>query len=236
MADVTTLLASAIQKSNEVIDLVKGQFKKWDNDVKNKISWADWEIKNKVSWADAQVNNLISSVHSSVIFKVEGDSDKFYPVIVTTSYQPFSFTISRDNVHWDGDEYGRCLIQINGFTSHWGHGANFTRIVTNMYNKKEFLARAYEENETGWIVLYLRGNTTYRFINNFGTATLHDYSIKAKRFKYNEENWIEFREVGDGADTTYMNALKNWWPMRLDVGCVIGSRGENGRIIDTQHQ
>jgi hypothetical protein len=46
MADVTTLLASAIQKSNEVIDLVKGQFGKWDKRVNDKVAWADSEIKN----------------------------------------------------------------------------------------------------------------------------------------------------------------------------------------------
>ena len=62
MADVTTLLASAIQKSNEVIDLVKGKFSEWDNRVNHKITWADNEVKKEIhnleSWKESV--NLIN--------------------------------------------------------------------------------------------------------------------------------------------------------------------------------
>jgi len=58
MADVTTLLASAIQKSNEVIDLVKGKFSEWDNRVNHKITWADGEVKKEIHNLESWKENI----------------------------------------------------------------------------------------------------------------------------------------------------------------------------------
>jgi len=204
MADVTTLLASAIQKSNEVIDLVKGKFSEWDNRVNHKITWADGEVKK-------EIHNLESwkgTVDKNIKFKVEGDSNKFYPVIVTTGYQLFKFTISRDSVHWDSEWNGRCMYEIEGFTTHYGHGANFNKIIINKNNQKRFLARIYEERETGWVVLYLRGNTAYRFRTFFNNCNLSDYSTNVKSYKTGD-NTVTFDIVNDDADNTYLDMLKS---------------------------
>lgn len=198
-------------------------------------------IDNKVQWADTQINNLISNAHSSVCFKVEGDRKHFYPVIINTSLLPFRFFIARDSVHWDSTWYGKCIIHIEGVTTHWGHGANYTRVITNNHSKTRYLSRAYEEFETGWIVLYLRGNTTYRFISDWGYAKLGDYSTKNKKWQRDnsgggDAGWIEFRPVDDGTDTTYQDKFKGNWVMDLTKGgCQMVSRSTSGRIIDTEN-
>jgi len=146
------------------------------------------------------------SVDKSIVFKVEGDNTKFYPVIVTTGYQPFRFTISRDSVHWDSSWYGRCMYMIEGFTSHYGNGANYSKIVINKNLNQKFLARIYEEHELGWIVLYLRGNTSYRFRTFFNNCNLSDYSTNVKSYTYGD-NTVTFDIVNDGATTTYLDIL-----------------------------
>jgi len=156
----------------------------------------------------ADFDSWRGTVDKNIKFKIEGDSDKFYPVIVTTGYQPFKFTISRDSVHWDSSWYGRCMYAVEGLTSHWGHGANFCKIIINKNYKKRFLARIYEEHEVGWVVLYLRGNTTYRFRTFFNNCNLSDYSTNVKSYTY-DNNTVTFDIVNDGADTTYFDMLKS---------------------------
>jgi len=173
------------------------------------------------------------TVDKSVVFKIKGDSDKFYPVIVTTGYQPFKFTISRDSVHWDGSWYGRCMYAVEGFSSHWGHGANFSKIIINRNSQKRFLARIYEESEIGWIVLYLRGNTTYRFRTFFNNCDLGDYSTNAKSYVA-DDGTITFDVVNDNTDKTYLDMLKS--DFVFDFTKNIPIKTAKSGIINTDNQ
>jgi len=174
-----------------------------------------------------------ASVDNNIVFKVEGDNDKFYPVIVTTNYQPFRFIISRDSVHWDSDWYGRCIYIIDGFTSQFGNGANYNKLIVNRNEKKHFLARIYEEYETGWIVLYLRGDTTYRFRTFFNNCSLSDYSTNAKSYTFDDDTVI-FDIVNDGADNTYLDMLKN--DFVFDFTKDIPMKDRKSGTIDTDNQ
>jgi len=224
------------KKLDDKANALKLEWQKIADSAKKQIDTTNKLVNDKVQWADTQVNNLISNAHSSITFKVEGDRKHFYPIIINTSLLPFRFFIARDSVHWDGSWYGKCIIHIEGVTTHWGHGANYTRVITNNHNKTRFLARVYEESETGWIVLYLRGNTTYRFISDWGDAKLGNYSAKNKKWQYKTQ-WIEFKPVDDGADTTYQDKFKSNWVMDFTKGgCQMVGSSTNGRIIDTKNR
>ena len=229
----------SFRKLDDKANALKKDWQKIADSAKKQIDTTNKLVNDKVKWADTQVSNLISNAHSSIKFKVEGDRNHFYPVIISTSYNPFNFFILRDSVHWDGTWYGRCVIQINGLTTHWGHGANYTRVITNNHTKTRFLARAYENYETGWIVLYLRGNTTYRFISDWGYANFVNCSAKNKKWVWSahKEQWIDFRAVDDGTDTTYQDKFKSNWVMDLAKGgCQMVARKSGGKIIDTKNR
>ena len=223
------------RKLEDKANALKHEWQKIANEAKKQIDTTNRLVNEKIEWADREVKNLISNAHASTVFKVEGEENIFYPIVIYTGYQPFKFFISRDSVHWDKNWYGRCIIQIEGFTTHWGHEANWTKVITNLHHKTKYLARGYELFEMGWIVLYLRGNTTYRFISDWGSAKLLNYSAKNKRWQSPyDSGWIEFRPVLDGEETTYQAKFKSNWVYDFTKGGVRGiSRATNGRIVDT---
>ena len=227
------------RKLEDKANALKHEWQKIANEAKKQIDTTNRLVNEKIEWADREVRNLISNAHASTVFKVEGEENIFYPIVIYTGYQPFKFFISRDSVHWDKTWYGRCIIQIEGFTSHWGHGANWTRVITNYHSRTRFLARGYELMELGWIVLYLRGDTTYRFISDWKSAKLLNYSTKNKRWQRDnsrggDAGWVEFRPVQDGKETTYQEKFKSNWVYDLTKGGVkMISRATNGRIVDT---
>lgn len=128
------------------------------------------EIENK------QVKEL------NEVVKIEGDNDKFYPIFINTNYEPINFTITRDSVHWDSEWYGRLYYEAKALTSHWGHGASFYKTLAYLINTKHFIANVREHSQTGILIFWLRGNTTYR-IKGIGIS-LKDIKATEKNLKY----------------------------------------------------
>jgi len=118
MADVTTLLASAIQKSNEVIDLVKGKFSEWDNRVNHKITWADNEVKKEIhnleSWKESALNiyDTIRPIDKVTIQPQGEDGDNavfFMPEIADGHCYALIFQV---NVSGDNDKIQYADVEI----------------------------------------------------------------------------------------------------------------------------
>jgi len=167
-----TKVSEAITEAKKVFDLVKNQFSQWDK-----------RVNDKVNWADKEIINFKNNFELDVVFKVEGDNDRFYPIIIGTNYKPVHFTITRDSVHWDSSWWGRVYYEAKAFTTHWGEGANFFKDIAYLVNQRHFIANRVEHNEYGKLIYWLRGGTTYRLTGR--NITLENYEATEKTVRNN---------------------------------------------------
>lgn len=168
-----------------------------DDDVVTTRKFKEVNIKNiNGTLKDFNGNDITAFVNTT--FKVEGDGSKFYPVYIHTGYLPVHFTISRDKVHWDSTWWGRVYYEAKAFTTHWGHGAEFYKDIVHLYRTRQFIADRTVHYQTGIIVLWLRGNSTYRLTGS--GITLGDHSATSKRLKHPKYYDNTYSILDDTAD------------------------------------
>jgi hypothetical protein len=146
----------------------------------------------------ATVNQLAVVSES---FKVEGDREKFYPIVFNQdgwADGPYEFHISRPNVHTDGDWTGSMVSMFRGHMTNFGHGSNFHEFFANQF-KQRFIADVHHHRESAQIVVWLRGNCTY-FWRAQSAVSLVDF--RAQRKKLGDE----MQEVRDSIAGQYDKA------------------------------
>ncbi|WP_108062713.1 hypothetical protein [Poseidonibacter lekithochrous] len=127
------------------------------------------------NWKNGLLGNQI---YRNEIFKVEGDTDKYYPVKLVGGYQPIHFLISRDTAHWDASWHGRLYYEGKALLSRSGHGSNFLKHIAYIPSRAQFISDAQEVVSSNCIIVWLRGGTTYRFQGK--GIELDDYSAIEK--------------------------------------------------------
>jgi hypothetical protein len=135
----------------------------------------------------------VSSIHSKpkvFSFKVDGDFDKFYPVVFYDENWgdgPTQLEINRPYLHTDSTWRGALNSRFNFHSSWWGNGANFCR--TEIYNYGNQFIAGYENYYfTGRFVIWLRGGGTTYFWRANSLVLLEDYSPKEKIIKVNNDD------------------------------------------------
>jgi len=118
--------------------------------------------------------NPLTVVGSTTIqgysFYVGGNASTFYPVLIDASpswetTNTYRFNISRSSVHLDASWKGSTTIIVEGHNYDWGNGSDFLKykIVSTSGTYAHFVANLFEDGTTTFVVIYLRGATTYYF-------------------------------------------------------------------------
>jgi len=125
-------------------------------------------------------------LQNAATFKVGGKSDTFYPVIFVDNgwnNGQYRLEISRANVHQDSGWRGSMRFICEGHTTNWGHGSDsmdFYYISSNARDNSgnqesfdTFVANAVNWWAASYIIVWLRGNTSYQWRSLTG-MTLQD--------------------------------------------------------------
>ena len=110
-----------------------------------------------------------SFLNEAPTFFVGGDTDKFYAVVFYDNgwgYGPAEFEVTRSSVHTDSTWFGAMLLQVRWHSSSWGHGSSFLE-YRNLASQKSFVARVYDYYYNPYLMVWLRGGSTYR-LRSFG--------------------------------------------------------------------
>jgi len=107
------------------------------------------------------------------LFSVGGNTSTYYPVLIDASpswatTNIYKFNISRSNVHMDASWKGSTTIVVEGHSNDWGNGADFMKYkiigsTNGPVSFSTFVANLFEDSTSNFIVIYLRGGTTYYF-------------------------------------------------------------------------
>ncbi len=114
-------------------------------------------------------------------FVVNGDIDKYYPVVFTDSAWTYNeaseLQIGRSSVHQDGTNSwkGSIIATFRYHTTNWGNGSNFIEADIRQYINP---AMPFNKFVAGWkdatsvniskiIIIWLRGNTSYNYSSRY---------------------------------------------------------------------
>jgi len=170
----STLRDESLLLVNDVIDTFNSTFQTLINSQTASHNTLLQSTSSSVSSKIAELQSWKDAFEQNLVFDVAGLSDKLYPVLILTSYQPYEFFISRDNAHWNSSWLGRVYLKVSGFTSHYGHTPSFLKINTLIQSSNTFVSSVSEDRKTGYIIVYLRGNTKYRFRGRYCNLSSHD--------------------------------------------------------------
>ena len=132
---------------------------------------------NYVGIGTTTPSNPLTVVGSATIrgqlFSVGGNTSTYYPVLIDASpswetTNIYKFNISRSNVHMDASWKGSTTIVVEGHNYSWGNGADFIKYkilgsTSGPVSWGNFVANIFEDPNSSFVVIYLRGNTTYYF-------------------------------------------------------------------------
>jgi hypothetical protein len=121
---------------------------------------------------DARVQGPLtmrSYLNEGQSFFVGGNTERFYAVVFYDNgwgYGPAEFEVTRSSVHADSLWFGSMMLQMRWHSSNWGHGASFLE-YRNLANQKSFVARIQDYYFNPYLLVWLRGGSTYSF-RSFG--------------------------------------------------------------------
>ncbi len=123
-------------------------------------------------------------------FKVEGDINKFYPIVfldVAWDIDPLELEINRINIHQDSQWRGSLVSKITYHANGWGNGSSF--LYAEIHQTTRFIADYADHGFAAKLIVWLRGGgTTYQWQANH-PATLLDYTaVDNKIVMVNEED------------------------------------------------
>ena len=97
----------------------------------------------------------------------------FYPVVFSTwpaggtGQNPWKICIARTSVHQDATWKGALMSTFEGSSSVWGNGADYFKFqicgTSSGATYNYFIGNAYVDFTSGYLVVYLRGGTTYQY-------------------------------------------------------------------------
>jgi len=97
----------------------------------------------------------------------------FYPVVFSTvaaassGQNPWKICIARTSVHQDALWKGALMSNFEGNSSYWGNGADYFKFqicgTAGGATFNYFIGNAYVDFTSGYLVVYLRGGTTYQY-------------------------------------------------------------------------
>ncbi|MGY3214782.1 hypothetical protein [Mucilaginibacter sp. HD30] len=108
-------------------------------------------------------------------FNVQGDLNKFYPVIFQDlswgNNKATEIEIGRSNVHTDASWRGSVIAKFSFHTTDWGHGSNFINAELNQFNGVSGphiagWSDATASNGDSQIIIWLKGGTTTYYFNS----------------------------------------------------------------------
>ena len=105
-------------------------------------------------------------------FKLAGDPEKFYPVVFADdgwSDGACELELSRADVHTDVNWRGSLMARLRWHSSRFGHGSEFDGLELYQYRIR-FVARTTAIFKVPELVIWLRGQTTYRWRANHSTT------------------------------------------------------------------
>jgi hypothetical protein len=107
------------------------------------------------------------------LFSVGGNTSTYYPVLINAdpswaTSNTYRFTVSRSSVHMDASWKGATTIMVEGHNYNWGNGADYMKYkilgsTSGPVSFGNFVANIFEDSTSAFIIIYLRGNTTYYF-------------------------------------------------------------------------
>jgi len=155
-----------------------------DIETRGSIKAQNMNVNGNTTLGNTTLGNTV--LQNASTFKVGGKSDTFYPVIFFDNgwnNGQYRLEISRANVHQDSDWRGSMRFICEGHTSNWGHGSDsmdFYYISSNSRDNSGnqesfdmFVANAINWWAASYIIIWLRGNTSYQWRSLTG-MTLQD--------------------------------------------------------------
>lgn len=178
------------------------------------------------------VTQLVFGQASSGKFVVNGDIDKYYPVIFNdygwVGHQPTEIQIGRSDAHEDANWNGSVMARFRIHTMMWGHGSHF--IETNIYQGRQdmvvivpFVAGYHDATKSSGsrdFVIWLKGKSTYHYTSNVQ---------QSPRVYDNVQNSLPYQEENGAAHTfkTAMDENVNANGMMLSGQLSIQGAGNN---------
>ncbi|MDQ0109006.1 hypothetical protein SAMN05660909_03936 [Chitinophaga terrae (ex Kim and Jung 2007)] len=187
---------------------------------------------------------LTASSQTSGSFTVNGDIDKFYPVVFQDAGWSYStaseLEIGRSNIHKDSVWRGSLIAKFRYHSSNWGHGSEFIDADIRQYNylvqssRDKFIAGWREGsalNSSKTIIIWLRGSTSYDFVSKYPvTPQIYDGVINAlpyaelngpqHSFKTTIDSYVN--EQGKTYGSAYFTGVKRWtsnnWGQAIKLG------------------
>ncbi|GAB4192906.1 MAG: hypothetical protein Fur006_37590 [Coleofasciculaceae cyanobacterium] len=127
-------------------------------------------------------------------FKVEGDFNKFYPVVFFDDNWgdgPTELEINRPDVHTDSQWRGALNSRFIFHSSSWGHGADFCKAEI-YYSQIQFIADYQNYFYNPRFIVWLRGGGTTYYWRSKAPITLEDYSAKEKVVELSKEYTLKY--------------------------------------------
>jgi len=145
------------------------------------------------------ITQLVYGQASSGKFFVNGDGNKYYPVIFNdygwVGHQPTEVQIGRSDTHEDANWNGSVMARFRIHTMMWGHGSHF--IETNIYQGSQdmvaiipFVAGYHDATRSSGnrdFVIWLKGKSSYHFKSNVQQSP-RVYDNVHNPLPYQEEN------------------------------------------------
>ncbi|WP_443938790.1 hypothetical protein [Pedobacter sp. MW01-1-1] len=145
-----------------------------------------WMILLNVS-AFAQTGNFV----------VQGDADKFYPVVFQDNNwdnnKPTELQLGRSSVHWDGLWHGSLMTKFVFHTSRYGNGAGFVNAVIWQRYGGDYIGfvASYRvgnaNNNSLNFIIWLKGSTSYAYSSNTAQSPIV-YDGVQQSLPFQEEN------------------------------------------------
>ncbi|WP_293918009.1 MULTISPECIES: hypothetical protein [unclassified Sphingobacterium] len=165
------------------------------------------------------LTTLVDAQVATTSFFVNGDKDKFYPVIFQDNNWGNSVAtvieIGRSDTHYDEEWRGSMIARFRIHNMLWGHGSHF--IETDIYQGRHgnvdivpFIAgykdaTRYSDNKE--FIIWLKGASTYFYVSN---------AAQSPRIYDNVQNILPYQEEGGPAHT-----------FKTSVEEYVNSRGSN---------
>ncbi|WP_142688282.1 hypothetical protein [Chitinophaga polysaccharea] len=150
-------------------------------------------------------------------FVVNGDIDKYYPVVFTDTawnYDEASeLQIGRSNVHRDGPDgswRGSIIATFRYHTTNWGHGSHFIDADIRQYSNP---AMPFNKLVAGWkdatsgnnskiMIIWLRGQTSYTYSSR--------YSDKVAVYDGTASGPLPYTEPLTNISNTFKTSIDNY--------------------------
>ncbi len=145
------------------------------------------------------ITQLVYGQAGSGKFFVNGDGNKYYPVIFNdygwVGHQPTEIQIGRSDTHEDANWNGSVMARFRIHTMMWGHGSHF--IETNIYQGSQdmvaiipFVAGYHDATRSSGnrdFIIWLKGQSSYHFTSNVQQSP-RVYDNVQNLLPYQEEN------------------------------------------------